>query len=219
MSARLSRKLRQLDDFLLSDAVGDDAMLLSALDGFLAGVAVCPGLILPSEWLPVIWGDEVPEFADRDQAQTVLDLITGHYTEILRDLDRDRYSPVFEIDTDDSVLWEIWIEGFWRSIVLDPERWRSIPAGDADSDVNHALFCLTRLHDLPTEPTTVEPLEIDAKLQKLAASLIPQAVTILHWARLATAGPAAGPPKTAKTGRNAPCPCGSGKKFKHCCAN
>ena len=22
-----------------------------------------------------------------------------------------------------------------------------------------------------------------------------------------------------KTGRNAPCPCGSGKKFKHCCAN
>jgi hypothetical protein len=28
-------------------------------------------------------------------------------------------------------------------------------------------------------------------------------------------------PKThsPKVGRNAPCPCGSGKKFKHCCAN
>jgi SEC-C motif-containing protein len=26
------------------------------------------------------------------------------------------------------------------------------------------------------------------------------------------------PPKPAKVGRNAPCPCGSGKKFKLCCA-
>ncbi len=25
------------------------------------------------------------------------------------------------------------------------------------------------------------------------------------------------PSSTEKTGRNAPCPCGSGKKFKHCC--
>ena len=25
-----------------------------------------------------------------------------------------------------------------------------------------------------------------------------------------------GPPKFAKVGRNDPCPCGSGKKFKHC---
>jgi uncharacterized protein len=24
---------------------------------------------------------------------------------------------------------------------------------------------------------------------------------------------------TPKVGRNEPCPCGSGKKFKHCCAN
>ena len=24
---------------------------------------------------------------------------------------------------------------------------------------------------------------------------------------------------TDKTGRNEPCPCGSGKKYKHCCAN
>ena len=23
---------------------------------------------------------------------------------------------------------------------------------------------------------------------------------------------------TVKTGRNAPCPCGSGRKYKHCCA-
>ena len=35
------------------------------------------------------------------------------------------------------------------------------------------------------------------------------------------AGPAGGKPSVQQTarkvGRNAPCPCGSGKKYKHCC--
>ena len=62
MSGRLSRKLQKLDDFLLSEAVGDDAMLLSELDGFLAGVIVCPDLIMPSEWMVVVWGEDAPVF-------------------------------------------------------------------------------------------------------------------------------------------------------------
>jgi len=33
----------------------------------------------------------------------------------------------------------------------------------------------------------------------------------------AVSRPAAPPDKAAKVGRNAPCPCGSGKKYKHCC--
>jgi yecA family protein len=31
-------------------------MLLEELDGFIAGVLVCPEVIPPSEWLPVVWG-------------------------------------------------------------------------------------------------------------------------------------------------------------------
>jgi len=56
MSGDLSGKLLELDDFLLSEAAGEDAMLLAELDGFLAGVIVCPDMIMPSEWLPAVWG-------------------------------------------------------------------------------------------------------------------------------------------------------------------
>ena len=48
--------LDALDDYLMSDHAPDDSMGLSDLDGFLTGVVVGPELILPSEWLPVIWG-------------------------------------------------------------------------------------------------------------------------------------------------------------------
>ena len=36
-------------------------MLLEELDGFIAGPLVCPELIMPSEWLPVVWGSEGDE--------------------------------------------------------------------------------------------------------------------------------------------------------------
>lgn len=37
-----------LEDFLLSDKVGDDAMTVSVLDGFLTGIVVGPETIMPS---------------------------------------------------------------------------------------------------------------------------------------------------------------------------
>jgi len=49
MENNLPNKLLQLDSFLLSDAVTDDCMTLSELDGFLAAIIVCPDLIMPSE--------------------------------------------------------------------------------------------------------------------------------------------------------------------------
>ena len=42
----LSRRLKQLDEELL--ALGEETMLLEELDGFIAGLLVCPQLIMPS---------------------------------------------------------------------------------------------------------------------------------------------------------------------------
>jgi len=38
-------------------------------------------------------------FDDIDQVQRVSDLILGHYNGVIRQLDRRRYSPIFEFDT------------------------------------------------------------------------------------------------------------------------
>src|SRR3954470_23245190 len=58
-----------LDRYLLSDEAPDNGMALSDLDGFLTGILVGPELIIPSEWLPHIWGGEPPKFAN-DRAGT-----------------------------------------------------------------------------------------------------------------------------------------------------
>jgi uncharacterized protein len=44
----IPRRQKQLEK-LLASLDDDEAMLLSELDGFLAGILVCPDLIMPSE--------------------------------------------------------------------------------------------------------------------------------------------------------------------------
>ena len=73
------RYLKQLEHELLT--LGDDAMLLEELDGFIAGLLICPDLIKPSEWLPVVWGSEEedePAFDNLDHLNRVLGLVMGN---------------------------------------------------------------------------------------------------------------------------------------------
>jgi uncharacterized protein len=75
--------LKQLERELLS--LSDDAMLLEELDGFVAGLLVCPELIKPSEWLPVVWGSEEgddPAFDSLDHLNRVLGLVMEHYNDV-----------------------------------------------------------------------------------------------------------------------------------------
>src|SRR3954469_18284136 len=81
--------LEALDRFLISDASPEDCMQISDLDGYLTGIAIGPELVMPSEWLPVVWGGEEPVFDDAEQARTVIGTIMSRYNEILRVLDTD----------------------------------------------------------------------------------------------------------------------------------
>ncbi len=64
--------LNALDLFLASDASPEHCMQVSDLDGFLTGVAIGPELIVPSEWLPEVWGGGEPVFEDADQTRSVI---------------------------------------------------------------------------------------------------------------------------------------------------
>lgn len=76
--------LDALDEFLGSDAAPEESMLLSDMDGFLTAVAIGPELIKPSEWLPVIWRGESPNFETAEQAEFITSQIFVRYNQILQ---------------------------------------------------------------------------------------------------------------------------------------
>ena len=133
----IPRRLKLLEKKLASLPADSDAMLVSELDGFLAGILVCPDLIMPSEWLPLVWGgdeDAEPVFENAHQAEQLVGLVMEHYNATAHDLQSGRYTPVFEVDTrHDDVLWELWIEGFETAMQLRPESWGVLLQSDEDT--------------------------------------------------------------------------------------
>src|SRR3954451_21245571 len=114
-----------LDRYLLSDEAPDNGMALSDLDGFLTGILVGPELIMPSEWLPHVWGGQPPKFANDEQARVILSTIMGRYNEIAAALEAgpDAFDPVFWEDRDGAVIAADWAEGFREAIELRAESW------------------------------------------------------------------------------------------------
>src|SRR3954449_9566564 len=83
-----------LDAYLLSDRSPPESMQLSVLDGFLTGIAIDPELVMPSEWLPYVWGGEDPVFDDQEQASAILPATMGRYKAILRETQAGTIEPL-----------------------------------------------------------------------------------------------------------------------------
>lgn len=120
--------LDALDDYLMSDHAPDDSMGLSELDGFLTGIVVGPELILPSEWLPAIWGGDEPEFETESEERTVLGTIMGRYNEIIAALNNDPIvlDPIFWEGPDGEIIASDWAAGFLDAVALRPREWEPL---------------------------------------------------------------------------------------------
>lgn len=124
--------LEALEEYLLSPDVPEETMLLSELDGYLTAIAVSPQVIPPEEWLPEIWGGEIPPLALRTDTNWVVGAITGHFDAVRRVLaeNPEHLEPIFVDDTDGSLLPEIWAEGFMRGVQLRRQDWEPLFAGE-----------------------------------------------------------------------------------------
>ena len=87
----------RLQDVLNAIPAERDGMTIAELNGYV--MMVCPEMILPSEWLPGVWGGE-HEFADVDEAEATIAVVMEHYSRISWELAEhpEDYAPVLEID-------------------------------------------------------------------------------------------------------------------------
>jgi len=120
--------LDALDDYLMSDHAPDDCMGLSDLDGFLTGVVVGPELILPSEWMPMIWGGDEPLFATEEEMRTVLGTIVSRHNEIAACFNTNpaEFGPIFLEGPEGEVIASDWAGGFLDAVALRPKAWEPL---------------------------------------------------------------------------------------------
>jgi uncharacterized protein len=211
----LSENQLRLDSMLA--ALGDDGMTLSQLDGFLCGVATAPEPIAADEWLPLVWGGEAGEAQGQDKAELV-QMVTARYDEINAELTEDRYEPLYEVDDDDAadVLWEIWIMGFETAMSLGLPAWEKLLRSHQESQAQEAAFAVMSLLGA-MDPELEDAERNDPEYLSFlsdAPRIIPEIAATLYRAHRLTAPKT--PIRSDAVGRNDPCPCGSGLKYKRC---
>lgn len=219
----------RLAAFLASEAAPAGAMNLAQLEGFLTAIVIGPNVVPPSAWLPWLWdaenGEDAPSFESMAQAQEVLGLVMGFMNRIAEAFLHDpaAFRPIFLRDA----RWraEDWCAGFLQATQsFDAESWARLWAAHAvrhAPGADHAGWVTPFIRLGDDEGRAVTQRLGDA--QRWVDALVPTLVALHgHWLAERRPAMASAPRGTQrreapKVGRNDPCPCGSGQKFKKCC--
>ena len=213
-----------LEDFLHGDNAPQDAMTIPVLDGLLAAVAIGPELIPPSEWMEQVWGDTPPVFATKDQGAAVLSALMEHYNGIIREVGNDPplYLPMFWTTEEGRLDARDWCDGFMVGLSMRLDAWEPLLRARRQSD--NLLPILAHCEDEQGNPRIDMADEDRALIRENAQALIAASVIAIDrfWKRKRKHPPEGTVSVSSfemrvKIGRNDPCPCGSGKKFKKCC--
>ena len=213
---------------LLSRFRGSRAMNLEMLDGFFAALICCPDMVLPSEYLHEIWGGEMADeeaWDSREQLQEFMDLVMQHWNTISRTLQAgDVYLPILLEDEQGVAHANDWATGFMRGMSLRQYDWVELVNSEEHGGSLIPIFALANEHHADPEMRPYkEPMDTQQR-EKLITGMAAGLINIYRYfaphrrsaAREARAGTTFRR-TTQKVGRNDPCPCGSGKKFKRCC--
>ena len=215
-------EMDRLEAFLL-DRIGDDEDTegkdegifdMSTLDGFFTAIVSGPNSIQPSRWLPAVWGDFEPVWESQQAFEEILTLMVRHMNGISATLIEapEYFEPMFmerEVDGKVYRIVDEWCDGYLRGMRLDHEDW-SVTEGIEELLGTMLLF---------SSETGWEKLErmSDDEVSRMQDTIAP-IVRRMHDYWLARRGSERTVRRdTPKVGRNDPCPCGSGKKFKKCC--
>ncbi|HPG79420.1 MAG TPA: UPF0149 family protein [Piscinibacter sp.] len=228
-------EFEELDQLLAATPEPFEPLDAVMLDGYLCGVLVQPVLIEIEAWLPHVFdfdGQPLPDDADPAWRERVTALITRRHAALNRSMTEDGWFDPLILEPDDfnpprtddpaaslnpvSQSLMPWVAGFQHALESFPDLlelpdpavdialarlYRHLPAqSDEEREV---VATLDKEHPLPTLDDAIEDLiVVVADLDDLTRDLRYKVETVKR--------------EEPKVGRNDPCPCGSGKKFKQC---
>jgi uncharacterized protein len=205
----------ELEALLGSEVFHDDAMPLDALQGLFFALASAPDLVLPSQWMPVALGEN-PQYESSDQARRACELVMRFYNQCVSTLATENFGLLLYRREGGGEDLATWCAGYLEGVDLAAPSWYE--TGDPD-EVDELLFPFIVLAgELPDkEKRRFRPAEWRDLVKSCEGAIGDAIVEVREYWNALRNPPQTVRRETPKTGRNDPCPCGSGKKFKQCC--
>ncbi len=225
----------QLIQFLASQNRPKGTLNYHQLQGFLFAICCSPELIVPSEWMPLIFNEQDAEYSSMEVAESMTQALMDLYNDINAQVFESRVMLPDDIAIAENAMDNIgedaplgqWSSGFFLCHDWLKEVWNGYTPEALGNELGSCLMIL----NLFSNPKLAEAFyqEIAASsgqsYEEYVATMLGMFETAMsEYAHLGRGiqtildeqakQPVVNPPKT---GRNDPCPCGSGKKYKKCC--
>jgi uncharacterized protein len=229
------REIEELDAALAAVAEPFEPLDVVMLDGFLVGVLLQPEPVLPSQWLPYVFDSEGRDAAlpaEPASLKRITDLIIRQYNYLAACINaREAFDPVvFPVQDEAGKVIEgkagiealaPWAAGFMSALNVFPQL---LDTYGEDSSLAESLVGVMRHLPVDADEPAVEArrfaedkrrIERDMPLLDLDDAIEHLIECVLDAADISRPRkPVAR--ETPKVGRNDPCPCGSGRKYKLC---
>jgi uncharacterized protein len=208
-----------------------DALSLEAVDGLFCALIAAPDAATPSGYLPVILGggrSSSRVFKDLEDANDALSLLMRYWNSIAQDFAKESVHLAYLLKASgDGVPGCAWARGYMRGTRLAPRGWSRI-----FSDEREGLMLTIPLAAGEVDPAWPKEPLTDERSDELLKQMLAAAGRAYNYFREERSqrvqasfegklAPTSPPYERAavKVGRNDPCPCGSGKKYKKCCGS
>lgn len=224
----LSEKDYERPGAILDDLSEEGAMDLEEMDGFFAALVCSPDLIPPSVFLNEVWDDDEAPFESPEEFAEFVNLALRHWNSISHALEdsKEIFLPWLEIEEgEEEPRGNYWAQGFLKGMALCRESWDEF-IGDDEDNFAMLIPVMALAHEDDPDPELrpwKTPPDHEKRLELLAGLAAATQLLYNHFrshplreARRQRAGIRKTRPKI---GRNEPCDCGSGKKYKRCCGN
>jgi uncharacterized protein len=230
-------ELNRLEQFLVHMETDDcEWITLSSVDGFLAAIAVGPKTIPEEIWTRRLFGEGMNVFSSSVEANAIIGVLARRLRQIVETCQRrpPTFWPILDVDTDETVLGEIWAEGFLIGMRLDFEAWRPLLEHETPNILLMPILALVddrvlnRIEPRRKKQANLLDRMVDS-IPSIPPGLLDYSQRLRETGSLDGDDPfrdaaedflsakAQAPARSIKVGRNAPCPCGWGQKYKRCC--
>lgn len=149
---------KSLKNLLAMTGDPDTTLSYDELLGYMFGLAMTPDMLVPSEWMPVIFGGDLPEFSSMKQREKMTGCLLEVYNNFVADFHDNKLNFPFKIEkmkeNQFEALYE-WVSGFEEALALREELWDPEEYPGLTDRKKEELY-----HSMMTIQGLIDPVEV-----------------------------------------------------------
>ncbi len=206
---------QRLAGLLDPHAESGTTMRLDEVQGFMMALLSGPDQVSPHIWLPEVLGEEAV-FSEQEQTE-IRQLVLDMAADMRAQLAEGKLPELYLYDGEDG-LPDVytWCNAYLYGLDVVETDWFEAVDDENFEDLFYPIMALGGVFDEQEDGAAVLTLS-DEELTELESDLPHSLLSIYRYWQVLIHKPKTVRREGEKAGRNDPCPCGSGKKYKACC--